>query len=332
MEFIITNNQGMEEAYLAHKGVDIDIGVDNDFEIEIGINSYDPVIHAENCRFFCPGTEYGGIIKNIGPVTSQNVIKLGGSTWRGKMNQKALNPPSGADYRYLDGEANAVIGALLVELGLSDIFVASSSNSGFAFNNYKVPLQTMFLDAIVEALEKIGGRIEISYEEGEANSSGYALVSAVPIIDYSDTIEYSQDSNVNVDITDYRSGTNHLICLGQGELSQRTRVDLYAWPDGSIQKIPCYTGMDEIEEYYDYSSAEDVTVLEEYGRKRLQERMNYVQAKMSVDNAEHLEIGDIVGARERITGMKTSSPVVQKIIQVDGNGITKITPKLKGED
>ena len=167
---------------------------------------------------------------------------------------------------------------------------------------------------------------------GNSGRDGYVEVKVVAITDYSSIAEYSQDGNVNVDITDYGNGTNHLICLGKGELAQRTRVDLYAWPDGSIQKTQYYTGIDEIESYYDYGSAEDAAVLETYGRKRLKEEMNYTEMSMSVNSGQYLEIGDIVGGRERITGLKMKSPVVQKIVKVSGNGITTISPKVKGED
>ena len=116
MEFVITDVNAVEKGYLAHKGIDIDIGVDNDFEIEVDINSYDPEIHQKGCSFFCPGTEYGGIIRIFNPVTSQQTIKLGGSTWRGMINQKALEPPTDQDYRYLNGEANAVIRSIFSEM------------------------------------------------------------------------------------------------------------------------------------------------------------------------------------------------------------------------
>ncbi|MCI6535117.1 MAG: hypothetical protein SOV77_09535 [Lachnospiraceae bacterium] len=332
MEFIITDNQGREEGYLLHDGIDIDIGFDNDFEIEIPLRHYDEKIHNENCRFFYPGTEYGGIIKIIEPVASMDILRLGGSVWRGMLEHVALEPKLGDDYRYLNGEANAQIGLLISELGLSDLFVASNEDSGMTFDKYRVPLQSMLQSSLVTALETLGGRLDISYQEGESNGIGYVLVSAVPVVDYSESVEFSQDGNVNVDLMNYKNGVNHLICLGKGELSARTRVDLYAWPDGSIQKTPYYTGIDKIDDYYEYSSAEDATVLEEYGRKRLQEEMNYMEMNESVGSIEYLEIGDIVSGRERFTGMKIKSPVVQKIVQVDGRGVTKVMPKLKGED
>ncbi len=331
MEFIVTDKYGREEGYLRHKGVDMDIGADNDFEVEIGIDFYDEKIHGEGCRFFCLGTEYGGVIKKLNPVTKEGVVKLGGSTWRGILNHIAMEPRKEQNYRVLDGEANKVIGSLLKEYGLSDLFTASSKNSGFSFSNYQCKLHMLLADGLSEALNVLGARLKLSYIGGEANDAGYVLVEAAPIIDYSDSIEFSQDSNTNVDAVDYRNGVNHLICLGKGELKNRVRVDLYAWPDGSIRKQQYYKGVDLHEAYYDYGSAEDAAVLEEYGRKRLLENMNYKQVKISVENSEYLELGDIVCGRDWVTGLTVKEPVIQKILQVEADGSAKVTPKLKGE-
>ncbi len=331
MEFVVTDKYGREEGYLRHKGIDMDIGSDNDFEVEIGIDSYDEKIHGEGCRFFCPETEYGGIIKKLNPVTKEGVVKLGGSTWRGILNHIAMEPVKGQDYRILDGEANTAIGALLKEYGLSDLFTASPKDSGFSFSSYQCALHRLLADGLSESLDTLGARLKLSYIGGEANETGYVLVEAAPIIDYSDSIEFSQDSNTNVDAVDYRDGVNHLICLGKGELKNRVRVDLYAWPDGSIRKQQYYKGIDLHEAYYDYGSAEDAAALEEYGRKRLLEDMNYKQVKISVENSEYLELGDIVCGRDWVTGLAVKEPVIQKILQVEADGSAKVTPKLKGE-
>lgn len=330
MEFIVTDKYGFEQGYLEHQGIDIDVGKDNDFEIEVDLNSYNPTIHQEGCMFFCEGTEYGGIIKSFEAIDSQQLIKLGGDTWRGKVNRIALDPVPGQDYRYINGEANGEIKKLFQEFGLSEMYVVNAKDSGLVFDNYKVPLHVMLADAFQEALGTIGGRLEFKYKFN-GTEKGYILVEAVPITDYSERIEYSQDDNINVDILDYRNGVNHLICLGKGELSNRARVNLYAWPDGSIRKEQYYKGMDKNEEFYEYSSAENASVLEEYGRKRLRELMDYKEMEIQVEDGEYLEIGDIVGGRERITGMLIKSPVVQKIVQVAGNGVVTIRPKVKGE-
>lgn len=58
---------------------------------------------------------------------------------------------------------------------------------------------------------------------------------------------------------------------------------------------------------------------------------NYKQLRIAVSDMD-LELGDIVGGRERITEITMKSPVVRKIITVNGKGKLSIDYKLKGEN
>lgn len=330
MDFTVTDTEGREKGFLEHCGVEIVLGTDNDFEIKIQSSLYDADKHSKNCRFFCPDTEYGGLIRSPHPVTSENIVKLTGPTWRGLLNQRAINPVKNT-YVYLDGEANSLLSGYIRKLGLSEIFSVSSEDSGIVFHNYKVPLQTMLLDAFNGALEELDARIEIRYIQGSANDKGYVLLRAVPITDHSENIELSEDGSVKLDILDYKNGVNHLICLGKGELQDRLQVDLYAWPDGSIRKVQNYTGMDLVEQYYENTSVDSAGELEKEGRKKFEDIKDYKQLKISVSDTD-LELGDIVGGRERITGIYMAAPVVRKIIDVSGKGRVNIEYKLKGEN
>lgn len=329
MDYIVTDIYGNEKGYAEHCGAEFNIGQDNDFEIKIQNNLFQDDRHRKNCRVFAENTEYGGLIRNINPVTEDHIVKLTGPTWRGILNQRAINPESNT-YITLAGEANALLSQYIVKLGLSEIFAVSTANSGIVLN-YKVPLQSMFLDAFSVALEKQNARLDIKYKLGDANEKGYVLLEAKHIVDHSKTIEISEDGNVKLNILDYQNGVNHLICYGKGDLEARQRVDLYAWPDGSIQKSPYYTGIDLIEQYYENTSAETVQELEEDAREKFIDLINYKQLKISVSDMD-LELGDMVGGRERITDIFMTAPVVRKIVSVTGKGRVSISYKLKGEE
>ena len=62
---------------------------------------------------------------------------------------------------------------------------------------------------------------------------------------------------------------------------------------------------------------------------RLKELQNYKKMSLSVDDVD-LEIGDIVGGREYITGTVVKKPVTNKILQKK-DGTISIEYKLKGE-
>ena len=328
MDFIVTDKYGQDKGYLEHCGVNFNVGQDNDFEVKIQNKLFRDDRHRKNCRIYAENTEYGGLIRNINPVTEDHIVKLSGPSWRGLLNQKAINPESNT-YITLKGEANRVLSGFIVKLGLSEIFTVSNQNSGIELD-YKVPLQSMLYDAFSAALEEVGARLDIKYKLGDPNEKGYVLLTAKPVEDHSETIEISEDGNVKLNILDYQNGVNHLICYGKGELSARQRVDLYVWPDGSIQKTARYTAIDLVEQYYENTSSETLQDLEKEGRKKLLDLMNYKQLRISVSDMD-LELGDVVGGRERITGIYMTSPVVRKIVTVSGKGRVKIDYKLKGE-
>lgn len=331
MDFISADVNGIEKkGFIRHSGVDMNIGTDNDFEVKIQNKYFDNERYWYECQIFAPDTEYGGIIRGINPVTEDGIIKLKGPTWRGILDHHPIYPNKNI-YFYLDGEANRALSERISALGLGDLFVVDTGDSGIYFSNYEVPLQSMLLTAFTDALNKLDARLEIKYIQGGANECGYVLLSVKKIVDHSEEIEISEDGNVKLNILDYRGGVNHMICLGAGELEARTRVDLYAWPDGSIKKEQYYTGIQRNCVYYENTNAEDAVKLEREARKKFEDLKNYKQLKISVSNLD-LELGDIVGGRERITGITMKSPVVRKILTVTGKGRETIQYRLKGDE
>ena len=160
--------------------------------------------------------------------------------------------------------------------------------------------------------------------------NGAVHICAVPITDWSEEFEYSQDDKINFTTQDYRRGINHLICAGTGEGEDRAVLHLYVQADGSIGETQYYTGLSERTALYSYTSQSDTEKLKEDGEKKLRDMMNYTQMDATVDNVD-VEIGDIVGGRDRLTGMYLKQPVVNKILKIK-EGSATIEYKLKGEE
>ncbi len=317
---------GRELDYLNESEVDIDIGTDNDFEIVISMSDYGEN-HAYGNRVFIPDTEYGGLIEDMNVITATDSIKLYGYTWRGLLTQKVVEPPSGAENLILSGELNAVIAELIADR-FGDLFVVDMVDTGVRLNNWIVDRYATLYDTIMKFLEACGFRLKIRYQQGEKTEAGHVHLQAVPVTDYSDQIEYSQDVNLDFNVRDYRRGINHLICAGGGEGAERIICHLYVQEDGSIGRTQFYKGLAERTAYYDYGNAEDEAKLLEGGVKRLAELQNYKKFEISVDDID-LEIGDIVGGREYITDTVVKSPVAGKILR-QKDGTTTIEYKLKG--
>lgn len=325
-QVIVADSEGKELDYLPFAKFDSDIGNKNDFELAISMSDYGEN-HTYGNRVFIPDTEYGGLIEDMNVITATDSIKLYGYTWRGLLTQKVVEPPSGAENLILSGELNAVIAGLIADR-FGDLFVVDMVDTGVRLNNWIVDRYATLYDTIMKFLEACGFRLKIRYQQGERTEAGHVHLQAVPVVDYSEQIEYSQDVNLDFNVRDYRRGINHLICAGGGEGAERIICHLYVQEDGGIGRTQFYKGLAERTAYYDYGNAEDEAKLLEGGVKRLAELQNYKKFEINVDDID-LEIGDIVGGREYITDTVVKSPVAGKILrQKDGN--TTIEYKLKG--
>lgn len=326
MDLILTNNTwNDEEVILKPYKVDFDIGVQNDFVITFeGIKTID-----DGTVLYIPNSEFGGIIKTDKTVTSANTIQYGGYTWRGMLDKKIIRPAKDQDYVTVSGEINSVIG-MIIDPEFSGHIVHSSVDTGVVINNYQFDRYCSILNGLTKMLKSVGYKLKISYIQEEKGNPGYVEVSAAPIIDYSETIELSQDSKMDFTFENINNGINHLICLGKGELKERVVIDLYVQDDGTIGKSQYYSGIDEIVSVYDFSSAES-DELETKGIEKLQDLMNSQSfemdiAKLSLD----VDIGDIVGGRDYRNDNYIKQPISEKVLKIENSKVS-IEYKLEGE-
>lgn len=309
--------------------IDIATGEENDYEIKIPRDEWRPEYTFGNV-FYVKDTEYGGIIGEVDTSTAEDTISLLGRTWRGMLDKKIIRPPTGQDYKRASGELNAVLGELITEQ-FDDYFVVSQDDTGVSLTNYQFDRYCTLLTGVTKMLQSVGCRLRITYKQQERGQPGYVELSAVPVVDYSEQIELSQDSQLNFTFKNCRNGVNHLICLGKGELQDRQVIDLYVQEDGSIGSEPYYTGIQEIAETYEDTSSE-TDELEEKGREKLLELMNSTSFSMDVETLNmDVAIGDIIGGRDYLTGLYAKKPIVRKIYRVEG-GKASLEYGIKGDD
>ena len=309
--------------------IDIAIGEENDYEIKIQRDEWRSEYTFVNV-FYVKDTEYGGIIGEVDTSTAEDTISLLGRTWRGMLDKKIIRPPTGQDYKKVSGELNVVLGELITEQ-FDDYFVVSQDDTGVSLTNYQFDRYCTLLSGINKMLKSVGYRLKIRYVQQERGQPGYVELSSAPIVDYSEQIELSQDSQLNFEFKNCRNGVNHLICLGKGELQDRQVIDLYVQEDGSIGSEPYYTGVQEIAATYEDTSSE-TDELEEKGREKLLELMNNTSFSMDVESLNmDVEIGDIIGGRDYLTGLYAKKPIVKKIYRVE-DGKTSLEYGIEGDD
>ena len=329
IRFITTKPTGEECGELCDSAeADMDIGNTNDFEVTIAVSDYDTERMGYRCRIFAPGTEYGGIIGDIESISGTRKVALRGRTWRGMLQYKVVEPPAGQDHLVLSGELNTAIRTLIGDR-FGDLMVIPEVDTGITIKSWQVDRYVTLYDALQKLVSNYGCRLQIQYAQPEGLEYGYVTVQAVPIVDYSEQLEYSQEEGIYVTVRDCRNGVNHLVCVGEGEKQDRVVLHLYVQKNGTIGKKQYYTGLNEISAVYNYSSAE-ADKLEEDGTKRLKELQNYKKCEMTIDNVD-LGIGDIVAGYDVVTNTQVIKPVIQKILKMQNGNIT-IDYSVKGED
>lgn len=307
-EVIVADVSGVELRSMLFSRYDFEVGdFNNTFEVTCQRDEWKNL--PENARIYVPDTEYGGLYKTTEVDTKHNTVKAGGFTWRGMLQKRRIIPPSGQDYAKDSGELNAVIGAR-VAAAYPNIFVGSSETTGVSVTNFQYDRYCTLYDGLKDMLRSKGYKLRIRYDQELAK----AVADAVPIVDYSSQIEYSSDMNADYTmILDY-TGVNHLICLGSGELRNRTVIHLYVSKQGVISRTQTQFGEDEITDIYDYSGASESDLIKS-GTDQLKRDMNRNKFEISLDSAKEVAVGDIVGSRDYVTGLTMTAPITTKIVK-----------------
>ena len=318
MDLIFTR-PNMEDAGVLHSyEFDLAFGSDeNNFECVVGKNDH-------CCGFgsflYIEGTEYGGIIDGIEIKNSTKEVVYSGRTWHGLLNSKVIEPDSGQAYLTVAGEVNGIIASLLSRLGLTDLFEASTEDSGLTVKSYQMDRYINGYDGIKKMLKTVGGKLTFTFRGGKV------LLSAAEARDYSQDEELDSDV-LCLDVLQTANTVNHLICLGSGNLTDRMVRHLYADENGNISQTQTLIGLDERVAVFDYGNAEDEADLLKEGTDRLRELMQQDNLTVDANEVEDpYDIGDIVGASDNITNVRIAVPITKKIVNIK-NGIVTIDIK-----
>lgn len=314
MDLIYTDINREDEGILSAYELDLAFGSgENDFELKAGTQSmltFGQYIYIE-------GTEYGGIIDAIESDTATKEIVYSGRSWHGILNSKVITPPAGADYLVLNGDANTVLGGLITSLGLGSLFEADADSAGIAVQSYQMPRYIPAYNGILKMLKDSGAKLTMQYTGDKVK------LAAKPIIDYTTT-----DDEFVSDILEFRAKktvnkVNHLICLGQGELAERTVIHLFADADGNISTMQTITEADEFTAIYENTGCETAEKLQSEGTKRFKELLDQDDIQIDFNEVEDsYEVGDIVGAIDNVTGIAVKTEIKKKIVKIKDGRIT----------
>lgn len=312
MDFLIADANKKDLCFLDEgTSLDFDIGSEDDFQMSVPLTDYDETVHTSGNILYCLGTEYGGVLDDPEISTKNNKITFTGDTFRGMLKKKYIEPPEGEDYRMINGEANECIRSLIQTAFTSKIFSVSGLDTGVEIKNFQFDRYCSLLEGLIKMLASVNQRLIIKAVRTEDDFT--IELSSKPIVDYSQDIEFSQDNNINFKIKKVTNKYNYMIALGKGELHER-QVLYFSSADGNVTSVSSIPKGENVKVYlYDNSSTEN---LEEDAINKFAEINSSDEYSMTIKDDVELELGDIVGGRDYITGMSIAQPVTRKIVKI----------------
>lgn len=303
---------------------DLAYGYDeNDFELKVNTNNH---VCEAGFIVYIENTEYGGVIDRIRVKTSTKELVYKGHTWHGILETKILEPNSGENYLLCSGEANEVLASLISHMGIGDLFKGSVEDSGLTINNYQMNRYINGYEGIKKMLSEVSGKLKVNFQVDSDKKEGFVILSAVALVDYSNDDEFDS-SQMDFDVEKNYIPTNHIICLGKGDLAEREVIHLYADTEGNISHTQSQFGLNEITDTYENANCESIEELEQGGIGMMKELWNTDSLQVDFDGTKEYDIGDIVGARENTTGITMAKPIIKKIVTIK-NSIVTITHKV----
>lgn len=311
MEVIYTDARWRDVGVLRDMRFDVDFGDEsNTFELTLPADS--GVRVEDGALVYVEGTEYGGRATKPGVRTAKGELVYGGRSWHGLLEERHVCPAAGQDYFSVSGEANGCIATVLDALEDGGLFAASEADTkaSLSYNGRYAGAWSF----IRRMLATAGMRPALSYERG------VVTVSAVPT-------RIWDTGAIDVEMDEERLPKNHLICLGKGELRNRTRIDLYADREGNVSQTQTIFGIDYRDDVYEYTNAEADELLKA-GIEKLQDLQHESRSDLSVgyeSPEDSYGIGDTLYKMDDVTGVSASLVIGQKTVTVNSKGDLSVT-------
>jgi len=344
MDLIFTNADREDQGVLLNYDLDLAFGKsENDFECTL-------LAEAHCCEpgslLYVEGTEYGGVIDSVASNSTTKEVVYSGRTWHGILASKVIEPLheseiQGEDstfevdgvtiqtidnqgnsyaesYLVVSGDANDCLRFILNRCALFPFVVVADEQAGVTINKFKFDRYIDAYSGLMKMLKKAGLKLKIAFKNGQVT------VGATAKCDYTAQEEFDSDLIEFKARKNYKT-VNHLVCLGTGELAERTVVHLFADEFGNISEEQTLFGFDEITAVYDYPNVESLEELVDSGELYLKQLWATDEMSVDFDASDDIyDIGDIVGAYDNITGLAVAAEIIKKIVTIK-NGQTTIS-------
>lgn len=297
---LLYSRGGIVTGLIRRYSMDLSFGdaKENDFSVTVPVG-YD-VLEVGDWVYH-PGTEYGGIVDSIDYDDQEDEpsVTYNGRTWHGVLSKSVIRPDAGEDYLTVSGDVTSVLSSIIDRQNLGSVFEVVAGGAG-TIPSYRFPRYVDSYTGVMSMLGSVGMRLRVS------KGLGRCELSAVHAVDLSDVVD---DARMSIRVVTGRPEYNHLVCLGEGELSDRTVVDLYLTDDGEVTENRAHSGEDDLQGTYENTGA-DRAKLVEGGTERL---LGYYEDSMKVEvdipDGSDVTVGDTVTGRSVVVPVEVVASV-----------------------
>lgn len=303
-----------------------DIGVNRKYSLKLssgtkGTNGFSLTTSSDlelrkRTLIYLPGTELGGIIRGPGSKGDGRSVQrvYAGTTWAGILDEHILCPDTGSSHITVGGDFADIVDLLITREGLGELFEADRSEA-HVIPSMQLERHCTLYKGIRDICRSIDCRPSFNRESGSKTRIGCVSRNSV----------VSDGTNATGGFSIQRLyPVNHLVCLGKGEGVNRITVHIYADKFGNVSYNQTLFGLDEVEQKYDFSTAERDDLIER-GFKKLKDLQKFVAVDVKAPDAGKYGIGDSFGILDKITGDCVSALVEQIDVVVEKSGRPRYT-------
>lgn len=296
---------------------------ENDFSADVTGDSIPEV----GAMMYAEGSDVGGIVTGYSSDAAMGTFSVVGDTWTGVLDRRVVGPDSGSDYLALSGDVSDIVAALVSRAGLTGLFRVADGRTGItASHTFTGSTSSEQQDAgrymgawsaIWQVCVDHGCKCRFAWSDVERR----VIVTVARLADYTD--DEAQSAGLATVGVSIRKPTNHLVCLGKGDLKAREVLHLYADRSGNVSTSQSIRGVDEIAEVYDDSSAEG-DKLRADGTKKLRELWQdsqEVTVKSGTTSAD-FDLGDVIGGTDPWSGLTARAIVTKKVASFKQGALT----------
>lgn len=287
---------------------------ENDFSIDVAGGNVPEV----GAMIYAEGSDLGGIVTGYKSDVGAEAFTIIGHTWTGVLNRHVISPNKGQAYLTLKGDVTDCVVQLVTRANMGGLFSVNPARVGINVTHTFTGSQSEEQQGAGRYMGAWAAMWQLLLEANCKARFSWSEQFKRVVIDVMERKAYTDNESQMVGVAivgiSTQLPTNHLICLGKGELENREVVHLYTDTRGRISQTQTIKGIDEIAETYNQSSSEGQELIKN-GTKHLNglwKKSQQVSIK-SNSTSQPFDLGDVIGGTDPHSGVSAQAVVTKKV-------------------